>query len=84
MLRLRLRVAAEIERQARATSVGESARPRQILLLASAPTMYEEHAWDGGPDFIWDQQRAGDVLAIDRDVEDFIARCHTALRPCTW
>src|SRR5262249_45472319 len=71
VLRLRLRVAPEVERQAHAAQGGDLSRPGQVLLLAAAPAVYEEHPRDrtvAGRG----QQRAGDVLAIDRDVESFI------------
>src|SRR3712207_7355715 len=50
-------------------------RTREVMLLVAAPAVHEQHA---GHHRRRGDQRAGDMLAIDRDVDRLIARRHRA------
>ena len=59
-------MAAQVEGQADAAERRDLVRPGDVLVLAAVPAVHQHHAGHHrvGPD-----QRAGDVLAIDRDVD---------------
>ena len=76
------RVAAQVEGQADAAQRGELVRPREVLLLAAAPAVHEQHAGHHGRGR---DQRAGDVLAVDRDVDRLWRASSSRLdHGCTW
>ena len=69
-LRLVARVAAQVEGQADAAQRRDLVRARQVLLLAAVPAVHQQHAGHHGRGR---HQRAGDVLAVDGDLDGVIA-----------
>src|SRR5262249_22323185 len=97
VLRLRFGVAPQVEGQAHTAQGSDLARPGQVLLLTAAPAVDEEYARGraaiplrltisprGRGQVVGGQQRTRDVLAVDGDVEEFIAYEHGAPPWCTW
>jgi hypothetical protein len=59
----------------------DGARPRQVLALIAAPAVDEKHA---GNERAGRDQGAEDVLALDANVDRFIARRHTSGSTHIW
>ena len=74
-------VAAQVEGQAHAAERRDLPRPRQVLLLAAAPAVHEQHARD---ECCRADQSAGNVLVIGCNVDFFIVRRHKPPRSCIW
>ena len=80
-LRLGAGMPAQVEGQAGATQCGDLARARQVLLLASAPAMHEEHA---GHQRAGQDERPGDGPGAATDVDLLLTNRHRDAPPRTW
>jgi len=63
----------QVERQAHTPQAGDAFGPLQVALLATAPAVHKQHAWDlrfGG------QERAAHLFVVDIDRNAFASSRH--------
>ena len=79
--RQRIGVAGQVEGQADAAQRGDFAGAGDVLFLAAAPAMHEQHA---GRERGWTDQGAGNVTALGMDRHFLFMGGHGAGSSCTW